>query len=141
MLRIILIICIFLQLPVYAGSGEATYYHDWFINRKTSLGVKFNQHQYTAASNFFELKSVVEVTNLRNYRKVRVLITDRGGFNIRDIDLSKAAFKSLDNLSKGRIKVKYRLLYKASNPVIEKVFKIKLNKKVRRKNARRNNRL
>lgn len=81
----------------------ATYYHDWFSGRLMANGKPFNQNNLTASYNKGKLNSWVTVRNIRNGRSLRVKITDRNSSGT--IDLSKKAFKYLDNIILGQIKV------------------------------------
>lgn len=81
--------------------GTASYYGSAFQGKKTASGERFNQRILTAAHRTIPLNSLVEVTNLKNNKKVIVRINDRGPW-IKDriIDLSKA---SADRLGIGGI--------------------------------------
>lgn len=72
--------------------GTASYYGGAFQGKKTASGERFNQHILTAAHRTIPLNSLVEVTNLKNNKKVIVRINDRGPWiKSRIIDLSKAS--------------------------------------------------
>lgn len=91
--------------------GTASIYHDKYHGRKTANGEVFSQNKLTAASNFYKLGSIVEVTNLENGKKVTVKINDRMAKwtekKDRIIDLSTAAAKKIKFFkSKGLLKVK-----------------------------------
>ena len=107
MRMLVLIGCLLLS-STSVHAAEATFYHSWFENRTMSNGSKYKANNLTAAHMTLPLGSWVQVTNVRNGRKVRVKITDRGGFNPRNIDLSYAAFGRLDRHYRGRIKVKIK---------------------------------
>jgi rare lipoprotein A len=101
-------------------SGVASYYNEgWNTNItgvRTASGRDFNAKEFTAAHNSFKMGSIVDVTNIKNNKTVRVTITDRGGFAKynRVIDLSKAAFMSICDTSAGLCKVNIRLIKKGS---------------------------
>jgi rare lipoprotein A len=81
--------------------GTASYYGGAFQGKKTASGERFNQRVLTAAHRTIPLNSLVEVTNLKNNKKVIVRINDRGPWiKNRIIDLSKA---SADRLGIGGI--------------------------------------
>lgn len=81
--------------------GTASYYGSAFQGKKTASGERFNQRVLTAAHRTIPLNSLVEVTNLKNNKKVIVRINDRGPWiKSRIIDLSKA---SADRLGIGGI--------------------------------------
>lgn len=75
-----------------AQTGLASWYGPGFHGKKTSSGVRYNMHGYTAAHKHLKFGTKVKVTNLSNQKIVFVTITDRGPF-VRDriIDLSHAA--------------------------------------------------
>lgn len=86
----------------YTESGTASWYGTRFHGRKTSSGELYNQHELTAAHRLLPLGSMVNVTNLKNGRSVRVRINDRGPFvGSRIIDLSRAAAEQLGMLHAG----------------------------------------
>ena len=95
----------------YEAVGLASYYGGKFHGRRTASGERYDMHDLTAAHPVLKFGSRVEVTNLRNGRKVRVRINDRGPFKRgRIIDLSYAAAKKIGMLKRGLVKVRVRLL-------------------------------
>lgn len=95
---------------------KATYYHDKYVGRKAADGSIFSQKKLTAASNIYPLGTIVTVTNTKNKNTVTVKITDRLNKKYSDrIDLSKLAFKELDNLKKGILNVTVEV--EKSNPL------------------------
>jgi len=67
----------------------------------------------TAAHKTLPFNTMVEVTNLKNNRKVIVRINDRGPYaKGRIIDLSYLAAKKLGYAHKGVAKLKLRVLYR-----------------------------
>ncbi|ANH79676.1 hypothetical protein A8C56_00625 [Niabella ginsenosidivorans] len=107
---------IFLLLPVVllfscsrkiTDSGNASYYADSFKGRRTASGAIFRQGKRTAAHKTLPLGTKVTVTNLKNGRKVKVRINDRGPFvQGRIIDLSKKAARKIGMLNDGVVPVK-----------------------------------
>ncbi len=86
--------------------GIATYYADKFQGRKTAFGERYNRKLYTAAHRTLPHNSLVRVTALSNKKSVVVRINDRGPFSRnRVIDLSKAAAKEIDLVTRGIMKV------------------------------------
>ena len=76
--------------------GKASWYGPGFHGKKTASGERFNQHRLTAAHRSLPLGTKVIVTNLKNGKRVRVTINDRGPYvKKRSIDLSRAAAKRL----------------------------------------------
>ena len=82
--------------------GQASWYGPRFHGKKTATGERFNQNRLTAAHRSLPLGTRVEVTNLKNGRKVQVRINDRGPYvNGRVIDLSRAAAQRLGMVAAG----------------------------------------
>lgn len=93
--------------------GIGSWYGKKFHGRKTANGEKYNMYEYTAAHPNLPFNTIVEVTNLRNNRKVKVRINDRGPYaKRRIIDLSYLAAKKLGYVAKGVAKVKVKVLYR-----------------------------
>lgn len=89
---------IVLSTKLYRTNAHASYYHDKFTGRKTASGAIFDNKKFTAAHKKLKFGTKVRVTNIANSKSVIVTITDRGPFTKgREIDLSKAAFKSIAN--------------------------------------------
>ena len=82
--------------------GKATHYSRSLEGTKTAIGSRYRNDKFTAASNFFKLRTWVKVTRLSNGLSVTVYINDRMHPNMarkgRVIDLSIAAAKSLQFL-------------------------------------------
>ncbi len=86
----------------YEQRGIASWYGTKFHGRHTSNGERYNMLAMTAAHKTLPLPTYVEVTNLKNGRKVIVKVTDRGPFESnRLIDLSYTAAKKLGMLGHG----------------------------------------
>jgi len=79
--------------------GKATHYSRSLEGTKTAIGTRYLNHKFTAASNFFKLRTWVRVTRLSNGRSVTVFINDRMHPSMagrgRVIDLSVAAAEAL----------------------------------------------
>ncbi len=92
-----------LSSPVgYREKGIASWYGKKFHGRRTSSGETYNMYAMTAAHKTLPLPTYVEVTNLKNNRKVIVKVNDRGPFiDGRIIDLSYTAAKELDLIGSG----------------------------------------
>lgn len=92
-------------------TSYASYYHDKFNGRRTASGEVFNNTRLTAAHRTLPFGTKVKVTNLRNGESVVVVINDRGPFHSsRALDLSKAAFDEIGNLSRGTMPVQYEII-------------------------------
>ncbi len=69
----------------------------------TASGEIFNPNKLTAAHRYLAFGTKVKVTNLDNKKSVTVIINDRGPFNHRIIDLSKAAAKAIQMTGTSRV--------------------------------------
>ena len=88
-------------------TGMASFYGGSWHGKKTANGEIFNENSLTAAHRTLPFGTRVRVTNLDNGKSVVVRINNRGPYsNGRIIDLSKAAFAKIANISKGVTKVK-----------------------------------
>lgn len=86
----------------YETKGQASWYGPNFDGKPGSCGSKYDMHAYTAAHKTLPIPSVVEVTNLENGRKLKLVVNDRGPFvGDRIIDLSKKAAIELGTHTKG----------------------------------------
>lgn len=88
-------------LPTSVMAGSATYYSDYFQGRRMANGQRFSQSSNSVASNRYKLGTRVKICYKR--RCVTGVVRDRCNCSI---DLSKALFKQLAPLRKGRIPVK-----------------------------------
>lgn len=94
-------------------AGTASYYGEKWNGRRTSNGEVFNTNLLTAAHRSLPFGTIVRVTNQSNGRSVIVRINDRGPFKKgRVIDLSKAAFESIESINRGLTKVKLEIIRK-----------------------------
>ncbi|MDG4822274.1 septal ring lytic transglycosylase RlpA family protein [Asanoa sp. WMMD1127] len=93
---------------VGSGSCGASYYDE---GQLTANGETFDPEALTAAHKTLAFNTRVRVTNPSNGKSVVVRINDRGPFvDGRCIDLSRAAFRAIANLSQGELTVKYEVL-------------------------------
>src|SRR5579862_3215978 len=91
----------------YDQVGIASWYGTQFHSHKTSSGEPYNMLSMTAAHKTLPLPTYVQVTNLRNHRKIIVKVNDRGPFaNGRIIDLSYVAAKKLGMIGHGTTMVR-----------------------------------
>jgi rare lipoprotein A len=103
MKRIISILIITITALVF--SADASFYGGKLHGSMTASGERFNQYDFTAAHKQLPLNSIVEVTNPRNGKSVRVRINDRGPYiKGRSIDLSASAFEAIEDPQRGIIK-------------------------------------
>jgi len=92
-------------------TGVASYYGKQFHGRKTANGERFNMNRLTAAHRTYPFGTVLQVTNLRNNKRVTVRINDRGPYSGgRVIDLSKQAAHELGFVNSGVTKVKIEVV-------------------------------
>ena len=95
----------------YRAEGQASYYGARHHGNKPASGGRFDQNALTAAHRSLPFGSRVQVTNLRNDKRVVVRINDRGPFtNKRIIDLSQKAAEQLDMLRDGVVPVRVEQL-------------------------------
>ena len=97
----------------YKAVGMASWYGPGFHGKKDACGLKYDQHQLTAAHKTLPLPCIGRVTNLENGKSTLVLFTDRGPFcdpNKRIIDVSKGAAHKLDMVRNGVARVHVEVL-------------------------------
>lgn len=86
----------------YHARGIASWYGMKFHDFQTSNGEIYSVAGMTAAHRTLPLPTFLQVTNLRNGKKIIVKVNDRGPFvNNRLIDLSYVAAKKLDMIATG----------------------------------------
>lgn len=91
--------------------GIASWYGTKFHGKRTSSGEPYNMYAMTAAHKTLPIPCYVEVTNLRNGRKIVVRVNDRGPFHEgRIIDLSYVAALKLGITKTGTGDVEIRVL-------------------------------
>ena len=101
---------LYAQLPKY-DNGIASYYADDFEGKKTANGEKYDSTKLTAAHATYPFGTTVEVENIKNNKKVTVVINDRLPKNSsRKIDLSKKAAEKLDFIKDGLAPVRIEVL-------------------------------
>lgn len=95
----------------YEAVGIASWYGTKFHAKRTSSGERYNMLSMTAAHKSLPLPTYVEVTNLKNHRKIIVKVNDRGPFKSnRIIDLSYVAAKKLHMLGPGTALVRVKAI-------------------------------
>lgn len=95
----------------YRAEGQASWYGAQHHGRKTASGERFDQHALTAAHRQLPFGTRVQITNLRNGKRVAVRINDRGPYSRgRLIDVSEAAAQQLDMLNSGTAPVRIETL-------------------------------
>ena len=95
----------------HVEKGIASWYGEQFHGRRTSSGETYDMYAMTAAHKALPLPTFVQVTNLKNAKKVILRVNDRGPFHgNRIIDLSYTAAVKLDILAAGTGLVEVRAL-------------------------------
>ncbi len=95
----------------YRETGIASWYGTKFHNRKTANGQIFDMNAISAAHRTLPLPSMVQVTNLKNGRSLKVLVNDRGPFaHGRIIDLSRRAAQLLGFERAGTARVRVSII-------------------------------
>lgn len=90
---------------------EVSLYSEKFHGKGTAFGEAFDMHALTAAHRTFPGNTLVKVTNIANGKSVVVRINDRGPFvEGRDMDLSLAAFTTIEDRSKGILRATFERL-------------------------------
>ena len=98
----------------FTQTGQASYYADKFNGRETASGTIYRPGKLTAAHNTLPFGTTVRVTNPRNHRSVKVVVTDRGPHaKGRIIDLSKKAARKIDIIDAGVAPVELKVIRKA----------------------------
>ena len=93
----------------YVETGGASWYGGWHDGMTTANGSSFDPDDFTAAHRTLKFGTIVQVTNLRNHRMVKVRITDRGPHaRGRIIDVSAAAARELGMQHRGLARVRVR---------------------------------
>lgn len=93
---------------ISSGRCGASFYDE---GQMTASGERFDPGAMTAAHKTLPMGSKVRVTNPGNGKTVTVRINDRGPYvSGRCLDLSRAAFDAIGNLSAGTMSVKYEVL-------------------------------
>lgn len=86
--------------------GNASFYADKFVGRKTASGDVYSHNKYTCAHKSLPFGTKLKVTNLSNNKSVIVTVNDRGPFvQSRVVDLSKSAAKEINMIQQGVAKV------------------------------------
>lgn len=102
-------------------SGVASYYSDKFNGRRTANGERFDNGAMTAAHRSLPFGTLIEVTNMRNGKKVVVRVNDRGPYaHARVLDLSRSAARQLGMHNTGVAQVKVAVLDKSKRSELDK---------------------
>ncbi len=97
----------------------ATFYGDEYNGKTMANGEAFSNDAMTCAVKGFPFGTVLEVQSLDTGKKVEVTVTDRTGKRVFDgkevVDLTAKAFDTIDNMSKGKIRAKIKVVGLAAN--------------------------
>ena len=128
MKRFILVIIMMIStLGIYSFKDNATdaktsfvsYYNDKFNGKKTASGDIFDNSKLTAANRILPFGTLLKLTNIKNGKSVVVKINDRGPFHSsRVLDVSKAAFKAIEDLKSGSVAVQYEIVENDVNSIV-----------------------
>ena len=92
-------------------TGTASYYADKYNGLITYSGEVYDMYGLSAAHPFYQMGTVVRVTNLSNNKKVTIKINDRMPFRPdRIIDLSLGCALELEMVNAGITEVKVEVL-------------------------------
>jgi rare lipoprotein A len=95
----------------YRETGVAAWYGKDFHGKKTASGEIFDMNALSAAHRTLPLGTMIRVTNLDNFKSIKVRINDRGPFvRNRILDLSLGAAKELGFIAQGTARVKIETL-------------------------------
>ena len=119
---LILTLSLIFPISAFAGQMQASWYSYASLRaegtwkhgeQKMANGKRFDENALTAAAGKqYKLGTVLLVTNIRNGKTVRVVVTDRIGrrFSTTRVDLTKRAFQEIGNLKDGLISVNVEVL-------------------------------
>jgi len=104
---------------VFRETGVASWYGRDFQGRTTAIGEIFDQNGISAAHRTLPLGTVLSVTNLDNFKSIKVRINDRGPFvKGRVLELSYGAAKELGFALQGTARVKIESLEPVKDPAV-----------------------
>jgi len=96
---------------IYRESGTAAWYGKELQGKKTASGEMFDMNALSAAHRTLPLGTIIRVTNLENFKNVKVKINDRGPFiRNRVLNLSLGAARELGFVDQGVARVKIETL-------------------------------
>lgn len=96
----------FLKTQDNMNFGYASWYGDGLAKTKIPNGHEYKEKNLTAAHKTLPFGTIVRVTNMANGKEIDVVVNDRGPYVTgRIIDLSKSAFRALEDPGMGLILV------------------------------------
>jgi rare lipoprotein A len=100
-------------------TGTAGWYGKEYQGKKTASGEVFDMNGFTAAHRTLPLGTVIRVTNLDNFKNVKIKINDRGPFTkSRILDLSYGAAKELGFVAEGTAPVQIEIVDAGREPAL-----------------------
>jgi rare lipoprotein A len=105
--------------------GVVSYYGEKWNGRTTANMEIYDHKLLTCASPILPFNTIIEITNLANNKSIVIRVNDRGPYKmdkngkalkplqahpIRVLDLSEESFRSIGDLNKGLLDVKYRIV-------------------------------
>jgi rare lipoprotein A len=100
-------------------TGTAGWYGKEYQGKKTASGEVFDMNGLTAAHRTLPLGTVIRVTNLDNFKNVKIKINDRGPFTeSRILDLSYGAAKELGFVAEGTARVQIEIVDAGREPAL-----------------------
>lgn len=108
----------------YEQIGIGSWYGgtDGFDGKKTAIGDIFNKDYFTAAHRTLPIPCVVCITNLKNGKKIFVIVNDRGPYvRGRLIDVSRKTSRILGFEREGKAYLKIQCIPKLSK-IVSKIF-------------------
>ena len=129
----------------FSQKGIASWYGKKFHGRKTANGEIYDMYAMTAAHKILPIGTLVQVHNLKNNKRIKVRINDRGPFiEGRIIDLSYTGAKKLGMLRSGTAPVEIKAINKGLKSFVKnlgpdnnKSFTVQAGVFKKIKNARR----
>lgn len=104
---------------IYRETGTASWYGKDFHGRKTANGETYDMNGVSAAHRTLPLGTVIRVTNLDNFRSVKVRVNERGPFvRSRILDCSYGAARELGFVAQGTARVKIETLEPVQDAVV-----------------------
>ncbi|MDP8239633.1 MAG: septal ring lytic transglycosylase RlpA family protein [Candidatus Hatepunaea meridiana] len=92
-------------------TGKASWYGSDFHGKMTANGEIYDMNKVSAAHKHLPFNTIIEVTNLKNGKEIKVRINDRGPYaKGRILDLSKGAAKKLGMMKTGVAEVRIRII-------------------------------
>ncbi len=96
---------------IYREAGVSSWYGKDFHGRKTANGETYDMYGISAAHRTLPLGTYIRVTNLENYKSIKVKVNDRGPFvKNRVLDLSYGAAGELGFVAQGTAKIRLETL-------------------------------